>query len=170
MVKMVRKPSARCQAHKVVRLLLPTVEKRNSERGSSTAWMALFLAMVILPLMSLVIDGSRLFYVRGRLQTATDAACQDAAWSGADYRAFRDTGVARFLPGLGGVLAQARGTFDNTLGDRSRVNYTAAISITPDHANLMMRCSAGAVVPLLVGLGSPVNIHAQTISAVRFNH
>jgi len=119
--------------------------------------------------MSLVIDGSRLFYVRGRLQTAVDAACEDAAWSGADYRAFRDTGATRFIPNLAGVLAQARGTFDNTLGDRSRVNFTASVSIVPDRANVSMRCSASATVPLTVALGAPVNIRTQAVSAIRFN-
>src|SRR5512133_1253329 len=105
---------------------------RHAQRGSSSAWTAIFLAFVMLPMLTLVIDGSRLFYVRGRLQTAADAACEDAAWSGADYRAFRDTGATQFVPNLGGVLAQAHGTFDNTLGDRSRVNFTAAVSIVPD--------------------------------------
>ncbi len=143
---------------------------RRWERGSSLAWTAIVLAAVFLPLMALVIDGSRLFYVRGRLQTAADAACEDAAWSGADYRAFRDTGATQFVPNLGGVLAQARGTFDNTLGDRSRVNFTAAVSIVPDLAHVSMRCSAIATVPLTVGLGAPVSIYAQSVSAIRFNH
>lgn len=140
-----------------------------SERGSSLAWTAIILAAVVLPLMSLVIDGSRLFSVRGRLQTAVDAACEDAAWSGADYRTFRDTGATKFIPNLGGVLAQARGTFDNTLGDRSRVNFTASVSIVPDHAHVSMRCSAAATVPLTVALGAPVNIRTQAVSAIRFN-
>ncbi len=52
------------------------------------AWTAVFLAFVVIPLMALVADGARMFYVRGRLQTATDAACEDAAWSAADRRVF----------------------------------------------------------------------------------
>jgi hypothetical protein len=36
------------------------------ERGSSLAWVAIFLAAIVVPLLALVIDGSRLFYVRGR--------------------------------------------------------------------------------------------------------
>ena len=140
-----------------------------SERGSSLAWTAIFLAAVVLPLMTLVFDGARLFYVRGRLQTATDAACEDAAWSGADYRAFRDSGETRFLPDLGGVLAGARSTFDGTLGDRSRVNFSASVAITPDFNQVVMRCNSLASVPLAVGLGSPVQIRSQAVSAIRFN-
>jgi len=132
-------------------------------------WTALFLAAVVLPLLSLVIDGTRLFYVRGRLQTAVDAACEDAAWSGADYRAFRDTGATKFIPNLESVLAQALGTFDNTLGDRSQINFTASVSIIPNHAAVSMHCSAVAAVPLTIALGAPVNIQTQAVSAIRFN-
>jgi Flp pilus assembly protein TadG len=155
--------------HLTLRYLTLNYGKYNTERGSSLAWTAILLAAVVLPLMSLVIDGSRLFYVRGRLQTAVDAACEDAAWSGADYRAFRDTGATKFIPNLGGVLAQARDTFDNTIGDRSRVNFTASVSIVPDHAHVSMRCSAAATVPLTVAPGAPVNIRTQAVSAIRFN-
>ena len=129
----------------------------------------MLLAAVVLPLMALVIDGTRLFYVRGRLQTAVDAACEDAAWSGADYRAFRESGVTQFLPNLSEVLAQARGTFENTLGDRSRVNFTAAVTIVPDRPQVVMRCSAASSVPLFIAAGAPLSISTQAVSAIRFN-
>jgi len=141
----------------------------NTERGSSTAWTAIFLAFVLVPMLALVIDGSRLFYVRGRLQTATDAACEDAAWSGADYRTFRSTGQSRFVPNMGAVIGQAQNTFSNTLGDRSRLNFSAGVSIAPDFARMTVFCTANASVPLAVMLGSTVNIRAQAVSAARFN-
>lgn len=146
----------------------PSIQKRRSERGSSAAWTAIFLAAVVVPLMVLVIDGARLFYVRGRLQTATDAACEDAAWSGADYRAFRDTGATQFLPNLGGVLGKARSTFDNTLGDRSQINFSASVSIVPNFNRVVMQCNSAATVPLAVMLGSSINIQASAVSAIRF--
>jgi uncharacterized membrane protein len=59
------------------------------------AWTAIFLATVLLLLMLFVIDGSRLLYVRGRLQTATDAACEDAAWAAGDRPNYMDTGQTR---------------------------------------------------------------------------
>jgi Flp pilus assembly protein TadG len=138
------------------------------ERGSSLAWVAIFLAAVVVPLLALVIDGSRMFYVRGRLQTAIDAACEDAAWSGADYRAFRDSGQTRFVPDMAPVIGQAQRTFSNTLGDRSSVNFTASAAIVPDFARVLVHCNASASVPLAVMLGAPVNIRAQAVSAVRF--
>lgn len=143
---------------------------RPNERGSSMAWTAIFLAFVLLPLMALVVDGSRLFYVRGRLQTALDAACEDAAWSGADYAAFRQTGEARLLSNMGPVIARAQGIFQITLGDSGRVNFTASAAILPDFANAQVHCTAQASVPLSVLLGSPVSIPAQSVSAVRFTH
>jgi hypothetical protein len=144
------------------------VIRDTGERGSSLAWVAIFLAAVVIPLLALVIDGSRLFYVRGRLQTATDAACEDAAWSGADYRVFRDTGQARFVPDMGPVIGQAQRTFSSTLGDGSSVNFTASAAIVPDFARVLVRCNASASVPLAVMLGAAVNIRAQAVSAVRF--
>jgi len=141
----------------------------NPERGSSTAWTAIFLAFVLVPMLALVIDGSRLFYVRGRLQTAADAACEDAAWSGADYRTFRNTGQNRFVTNMGAVIGQAQSTFINTLGDRSGINFSAGVAITPDYARMTVFCSANASVPLAVMLGSTVSVRAQAMSAARFN-
>ena len=144
------------------------MKRRSAERGSSLAWTALLLAGVVLPLLTLVIDGTRLFYVRGRLQTALDAACEDAAWSGADHRAFRESGVTRFIPEMGPVLAQAQATFAQTLGERGRVNFSAAATLQPVAANATVRCSAAASVPLALLAGRSVTIPAQTVSAIRF--
>jgi len=77
------------------RLRSPQVRIKKSEQGSSMAWTAIFLAAVLMPLMLFVIDGSRLFYVRGRLQTAADAACEDAAWAAGDRPNYIDTGETR---------------------------------------------------------------------------
>ena len=144
------------------------LKTKNYQRGSSLAWTALLLAGVLLPLLTLVLDGTRLFYVRGRLQTALDAACEDAAWSGADQRAFRESGVTRFIPEMGPVLAQAQATFAQTLGERGRVNFSAAATLQPVAANATVRCSAAASVPLALLAGRSVTIPAQTVSAIRF--
>ena len=74
---------------------------QRSEQGSSLAWAAAFLTTVFLPLMLLVVDGARLLYVRGRLQTATDASCEAAAWTAGDRlrrRAERQPLAAVFHP------------------------------------------------------------------------
>ena len=145
------------------------IKNRKSEIGSSLAWSAIFLAFVLLPLMALVVDGSRLFYVRGRLQTALDAACEDAAWSGADYNAFRQTGQTRFRPDMGPVITQAQTTFYSTLGDRAQINFGASASLVPDFARVQVVCAAQASVPLAVMLGNTVTIPARAVAAIRFN-
>ena len=50
-----------------------------SRKGDVFAWAAALMLLVGLPLTSLSIDVVRMMYVRGHLQTATDAACQSAA-------------------------------------------------------------------------------------------
>lgn len=144
-------------------------ESRRVERGSTLAFSAVFLAFVLLPLVALVVDGARLFYVRGRLQTALDAACEDAAWSGADYNAFRQTGQTRFVADMGSVIALAQNTFYRTLDDRTQINFNASAALVPDFASVQMRCTAQASVPLAVMLGNSVTIPAQAVAAIRFN-
>jgi len=163
-MKRIRCSGVRSHVVKAIRRLAG----ESGERGSSLAWVAIFLAAVVIPLLALVIDGSRLFYVRGRLQTAADAACEDAAWSGADYRFFRDSGQTRFVPDMAPVIGQAQRTFSSSLGDRSSVNFSASAAIVPDFARVLVRCNASASVPLAVMLGAAVNIRAQAVSAVRF--
>ena len=138
------------------------------ERGSSLAWNAIFLAAVLLPLMALVIDGARLFYVRGKVQTALDAACEDAAWSGANYRAFRDEGHTQFLKNMAPVIAQARDSFYTTIGERKQVNFNAYVYIFPDPAAAAVRCYADASVPLAMYLGEVLSMRVETDAAIRF--
>lgn len=49
------------------------------EHGGSLVMWALFMAIVVLPLMLVAIEGVRLLYVRGELQKAADAAAEAAA-------------------------------------------------------------------------------------------
>ena len=140
------------------------------EAGQSMAWAAVFLAFILIPLLALVVDGGRLFYVRLRLQTAVDAACEDAAWSAADRRAFRDNGVTTFQNSWY-PIALAQNTFNQTLGEQAMIGYTAVVTIRPDTQNARMSCQAYASVPLLTAGGqlySPVSITASSISKIRF--
>lgn len=137
---------------------------------SSMAWTAVVLAVVVVPLLTLVVDGARLFYVRGRLQTAVDAACEDAAWSAADRRAYRDGGVTTFNKS-GGALGSAVTTFNQTLGDQVAKKFMASVSIQPIFNQARMECQAKASVPLVTAGGlfwSPVSIEAQSSSIIRF--
>ena len=49
-----------------------------SRKGDAYAWFAALMIFVGVPLASLSIDVTRMMYVRGHLQTASDAACQAA--------------------------------------------------------------------------------------------
>ncbi len=125
----------------------------------------------VLPLLTLVVDGGRLYFVRQRLQTAVDAACEDAAWSAADKRTIPgDSGVTTFQT-TSTQIAAAQNTFYQTLGERSAANYSARVGINPDYANARMICLAQASVPLLTAGGllySPAVITTTSISKIRF--
>ena len=134
------------------------------------AWAAVVIAFIVLPLLTLVVDGGRLYYVRLRLQTATDAACEDAAWSAADRRAFRDSGVTTFQYNWY-PIAMAQNTFHQTLGEQTIADYSAVVNIRPDYFNARMNCQAQASVPLLTAGGllySPATITTTSISKIRF--
>jgi uncharacterized membrane protein len=141
-----------------------------SERGSSMAWTAVFLITVLLPLMLLVVDGSRLFYIRGRLQTATDAACEDAAWAAGDRPIYIDTGDSR-IGNEGYAVQVAQSTFASTLKERDRVSFSSQFSISFDHSTNQVLCSAVAQVPVLfsaVGVAPQVDVPTRTSAAIRF--
>ncbi len=138
------------------------------EKGQALlAWTAVLLFFVLVPLTALVGDGSRLFFVRNRLQTALDAGCEDAAWSAADRELFRETGQRTFIP-ESEVVAIAHSTFNDTLAERGTLNYSATMtSVQVDYVNLVVRCEGIATVPLLISNYS-VNIQAVTASTMRF--
>jgi hypothetical protein len=137
------------------------------ERGSSLAWMAIFLSAVVLPLILLVAEGSRWFIIRGRLQTATDAACEDAAWSSADVRAFRRTGKITFA-NLSETIPAAQNTFQRTLSSQEMMGYSASLSIFPDPGAALMACTGTASVRPSFGKSHPLQIVVHASSAIRF--
>ncbi len=136
------------------------------------AWTAIFLSFLLIPLMTMIADGGRLFAVRNRLQTATDAACEDAAWSAADYRTYRDSGETTFESSWYWI-GRAQSTFNQTLGDQSAIQYSASIFIIPNFNSAYMDCFSSASVPLLSGAGlvaSPVTIAGSSSSRIRFRN
>jgi hypothetical protein len=137
------------------------------EQGSSLAWTAIFLTAVVLPLLILVAEGSRWFIIRGRLQAATDAACEDAAWSSADVRTFRSTGKITFTA-LSQTLEAAHSTFRRTLGEPDRMGYQASLQIAPDLGAAAMHCSGLATVRSFLPASRPMNILVQASSAIHF--
>ena len=146
------------------------MQMKRSEQGSSLAWTAVFLVTVLMPLMLLVIDSSRLLYIRGRLQTATDASCEAAAWAVGDRLNYTRTGQTR-LSNDGYVFEVAQNTFASTLNERTRMAFTPQLMITNDDTNNQILCSATAQVPVLfsaVGVSPEVTVPTHTIAAIRF--
>lgn len=140
----------------------------SSERGAAMAWTAVLFAFVLVPLMILTLDGTRLFYIRTHLQTATDAACEDAAWSGADVAAYQQTGVAQLRTDWY-PLAVAQTTFANVTSDANLTQYSPVVHVLMDAPSLSAQCTAWASVPLLVGTGT-VTLQAASVSSIRFGH
>lgn len=139
------------------------VRFQRSERGMSLAWFAVVLLILGLPLASLSIDITRLMYVRGHLQTATDAACQAAA-DALDVPAFRDQGVRRINAGL--AAGQANRVFNATLSDAGKIRFSASLSVGlsgPTVANCSASASLEPLIPISPNLAAQVN----TVSEMR---
>jgi len=129
----------------------------------SLAWFAVVLLILGLPLASLSIDITRLMYVRGHLQTATDAACQAAA-DALDVPAFRDQGVRRINAGL--ARGQANRVFNATLSDAGKIRFSASLSVGlsgPTVANCSASASLEPLIPISPNLAAQVN----TVSEMR---
>ncbi len=129
--------------------------KRGRERGQVLAWNALLLAFVAVPLLMLIVDGVRLYYVHDRLQMATDAACEDAAFTAGDRIAFRDAGTETFRPGWY-VMATAQSTFYNVLFlDRMFLrSIQPSLAVFADYATGVVTCQGYVNVPLVTLPGS----------------
>lgn len=143
---------------------------RDTQRGSSLAWTAVLLSVVLVPLLTLVLDGARLYTIRTRLQTAVDAACEDAAWSAASRRIYTASN-ADTLDDNWYVIAVAQNTFHQTLGESGAMRFSASAVISPDYAHARVTCTAAAFVPLVTAGGlvySPVTIEVVSASRIRF--
>ncbi len=139
-----------------------------SSRGSSMAWAAMLLAVVMTPLMILIGDGARLLYVHGRLITAAEAACEDASWTAADRYAWQVDNLEQYDINDRLPIYQARTTFNQILAPQSSsVSYVPSLSIQIDSANRRVLCSATAVVYMTFQY-QPVTLHAQATSRLRF--
>lgn len=139
------------------------LSRRRSQRGQMMAFVAVFLAIVVVPLLVLAVDVVRAFDVRTRLQTAADAACQ-AAVQAADPAVYQGSGATVLMPGA--AVAQAYREFNGTVRDAGLVGYSPRVAVSilgPTRA----RCDAVAVVKTYIP-GAPVfRVHATAISDAR---
>jgi hypothetical protein len=115
--------------------------KPRPETGSILAWTALLFALVVLPLLGLLTNSARLYLIRQGVHTAAEAACEDAAWSAADRRTFRDTGTLTFLPRWQ-VQSLAQSTYAATRPPQDTLQYVTALAVVPDYAARVVRCTA----------------------------
>jgi len=142
------------------------MKKKDTEKGQSLVLTALIFAFVVIPLFILVIDGTRLWRIRNRLQTATDAACEGAAVSAVDIQAFQMTGKATFQSAHH-IWNVAQSTFQDTLAEQGQMNYSAGIQLFPDYGIPSISCTSSASIPLMIWPGA-VSISTEAISEIQF--
>ena len=145
------------------------VQAKRSEAGQSLLWTTFVFMFVLVPLLILVVDGIQFWRIRNQLQTATDAACEEAAYVGADRRAYRDSGIVRFA-NTGQAKADATKTFYATLHNTDAFRYSPSIQIGFDGGVPSSICNATASVqPLISALAPSISIQTTTESEIRFS-
>jgi hypothetical protein len=137
------------------------------ERGSSLAWTAAFLGLVLVPLLMLVGDGARLLYVRGRLAQATDAACEDVSWSVSDRMSWQRLRDDRYAQNWY-LVGRAQNTFYQMLSEKGTIRYYPTLALGIDWDNARVECRAQARVPLMVTFGQEVTIRTAVNARMRF--
>lgn len=137
------------------------------EQGSSLAWAAVFLAVVVLPLMLLVGDGARLWYVRTRIAQAADAACTDVSWSVGDRLTWQRLRDDRYLADWY-LVGRAQNTFYQMLAEKGTVEYVPSLALTLDWENARVQCLAQARVRLNLVPNQEVTIRSTIYAKMRF--
>lgn len=140
---------------------------REHERGSSLAWAAVFMAVVVLPLMLLVGDGTRLYYVRSRIAQAADAACTDVSWSVGDRMTWQRLRDDRYLANWY-LVGRAQNTFYQMLAEKRTVKYVPSLSLTLDWDNARVECRAQARVRLNMIPNQEVTVRSTAYAKMRF--
>jgi hypothetical protein len=138
------------------------------EQGSSLAWAAVFLAVVVLPLMLLVGDGARLWYVRTRIAQAADAACTDVSWSVGDRLTWQRIRDDRFAANWY-LVGRAQNTFYQMLAEQTAVKYAPSLALTLDWENARVQCRAQARVRLMMLANQEVTIRSTIYAKLRFD-
>lgn len=137
------------------------------ERGSSLAWAAVFLSVAVLPLMLLVGDGTRLYYVRSRVAQAADAACEDVSWSVSDRLTWQRLRDDRYMANWY-LVGRAQNTFYQMLAEKNKVKYVPSITLNLDWDNARAECRAQARVRLTMIPGQEVAIRTMANARMRF--
>lgn len=139
---------------------------RKNERGSTFAWTATLLASVLVPLMMLAGDGSRLFMIYTRLGSATDMACAELGYMLTDRQAFLTGGPAATRMTTKTWAQVAAGSFANSLAGL-HIPVTSS-NFSYQLAGNSVRCTGTVSFPLLLLPGQEVTITHVSTDRVRF--
>jgi uncharacterized membrane protein len=135
------------------------------EIGYSMAWYAALLAFVLVPLMSLAVDITRLLFVRTDLQTSVDAACEAAALA-PDTAAFQQTGIERIDPGL--AAAYAAQAFRASAAEAGLVQYAPSLASVAVFAPTEVGCTGTAAVVPLIPYSPELSVRVFAQAKMRF--
>ena len=139
------------------------------ESGQALIWTAVVFLFLLVPLLVLVVDGLQFWRIRNQLQVAADAACEEAAYVGADRRAYRENGVQQFGD-TGTARTDAISTFYATLFNADALQYGPTISIAFDNGAGSAICNARAdVAPMISAFASTITIAVEAESEIRFS-
>ena len=136
-----------------------------NENGYSMGWYAMVFAFVLLPLMSLAVDITRLLYVRNDLQTSVDAACE-AAGLAADTATFNRTGEQRIHPGL--AASYALQAFHASAVEAGLMDYHASLTAVSLLSPTEVGCVAQASVKTFIRITPALNVEARSMAKMRF--
>ena len=139
---------------------------REQEQGNSLVLWALFMAIVVLPLMMVAIDGTRLLYIRGEVQKCADAAAEAAARQ-LDIPSYERTGIPVFRPSASGEAWTVANWNASYLFQRGVYIQPEGVYVNSATRKVYVRLRA-SVRPLLPGLTRiPLTIRAQGESELR---
>ncbi len=139
---------------------------RRWERGSSLAWTAALLTSVLVPLLLLAGDGSRLFMVYTRLGAATDLACAELGYLLANRQAFLTAG-----PSSAHMVAKpwAQYAAANFAQSMSGLNVpVTAHNFDFRISGNTVHCTGRVTFPLLLLAGQTVTLTQVGANKVRF--
>ena len=116
------------------------------ERGYALAFWAIFLATVIVPLMVLAWDVGRLFYARGEIQKAADAAALAAA---------REVDVPHYMQ-TGEVVLHQGAVVQASFYARSNIAYLPRVGISPRITRIVVNNASKTVLVQMQADVSPL--------------
>jgi len=141
------------------------------ERGDSLVLWALFMAIVVLPLMLVAIEGTRLLYLRGEVQKCADAAAEAAARQ-LDIPTYEHTGVPVFRPGSYGEAFQVAALNASYLFQRGV--YVQPEGIFVDNSTrtvlVQLRATVRPLIPGLTRIPLTIRVLGQSELRVRREH